>query len=305
VIPTYNRRDILLQMLRTLEHQSVPPDRYEVIVGVDGSTDGTVEALQALRPPYRLEWRYQENAGAVAAVNAAGRLARNEVLIIMGDDQLCTPNLIAAHLEAHERLGVVLVQGDYPLAPGHDRTGASMLYERSRRNALREMAGGLTEPWHIWGGNFSLRRSTFLAMGGADQTFRDYGAEDTDIGLRAAAFGARMVVEPRALSYHLHRVNRSRYGQQAFSEGRSVVRLARKHGLSLRAFRGAEIRGPLDRLVQRGWRWSPSAMARVGRLLTFTLGVADLSRIRPAQITAARVVRRFYRVGGLTSEAAR
>jgi GT2 family glycosyltransferase len=292
-------------MLRTLEHQSVPPDRYEVIVGVDGSTDGTIEALQALRPAYRLEWRFQQNAGAVAAVNAASRLARNEVMIIMGDDQLCTPNLIAAHLEAHERFGVIVVQGDYPLAPGHDRTGASMLYERSRRNAARDMVAGGAEPWHIWGGNFSLRRSTFLAMGGADETFREYGAEDTDIGLRAAAQGARMVFEPRALSYHLHRVNRRRYGQQAFSEGRSVLRLARKHGLGVQAFRGAEIRGPFDRLAQRGWRWSPTAMARIGALLTYALGVADLTRIHPVQIAAARGVRRFYRVGGLTTEADR
>ncbi|TMF22688.1 MAG: glycosyltransferase, partial [Chloroflexi bacterium] len=41
-MPTFNRREILLQTLASLERQSVEPSRYEVLVCVDGSTDGTI-----------------------------------------------------------------------------------------------------------------------------------------------------------------------------------------------------------------------------------------------------------------------
>jgi hypothetical protein len=43
-------------------------------------------------------------------------------------------------------------------------------------------------------------------------------------------------------------------------------------------------------------------MERIGRLTTVGLRAADLVKVRPAQIAAARLVRRFYRVGGMTSE---
>src|SRR6266851_1490321 len=93
-----------------------------------------------------------------------------------------------------------------------------------------------------------------------------------------------------------------RYGQHAFSEGRAVVRVARKHGLDLEAFSGGTLRGPFDWCAARGWRWSSGAMDRLGRLLTTGLETADLVKVRPAQVFAARLVRRFYRVGGMTRE---
>ena len=304
-MPTFNRREILLQTLASLQRQSVSPSRYEVIVCVDGSTDGTVEALAMVRPPYSLRWVVQRNRGAVFAANAAARLARNDVVIILGDDQLASFDLVAAHLEAHQRLGTILVQGDYPLAPGHDREGASMLYERSRRAAMEQAVAGGSVFWHMWGGNFSIRRATWEAIGGFDETFADYGADDTDLGMRVAAQGIPFVFEPRALTYHQHRVNRRRYGQQAFSAGRAAVRTARKHGVRLEDFRGAVLRRPIERWVQRGWQWIPAAMRGIGGLLTFMLGVADALRVRPLQLTAARLVRRFYSVGGVATELSR
>lgn len=280
----------------------MPPERYEVIVGVDGSTDGTVVALAGLRLPYRLRWFYQPNRGAVAAANGAGRRASYDILIVLGDDELASPDLIAAHLEAHERHGPVLVQGDYPLAPGHGRCGASLVYERSRRAAMSALVANGSVSWHVWGGNFSIRRLTWLAIGGWDETFREYGGDDTDLGLRVAALGIPFVYEPRATAYHMHTVSPLRFGQHAFSEGRAVVRVARKHGLALEAFSGGTLRGPFDRSMAWGWRWNSGAMDRLGRLLTTGLATADLVKVQPAQVFAARLVRRFYRVGGITRE---
>ena len=135
-----------------------------------------------------------------------------------------------------------------------------------------------------------------------DETFREYGGDDTDLGLRVAALGIPFVYEPRATAYHMHTVSPLRFGQHAFSEGRAVVRVARKHGLALEAFSGGTLRGPFDRSMAWGWRWNSGAMDRLGRLLTTGLATADLVKVQPAQVFAARLVRRFYRVGGITRE---
>ena len=47
VIPSFNRRDLLEQCLHSLETQTLAPDKFEVIVVDDGSTDYTAEWLAA------------------------------------------------------------------------------------------------------------------------------------------------------------------------------------------------------------------------------------------------------------------
>jgi GT2 family glycosyltransferase len=50
VIPSHNRRDRLAETVRALGQQTLEPARYEVIVSLDGATDGS-EAMRS--PPVR------------------------------------------------------------------------------------------------------------------------------------------------------------------------------------------------------------------------------------------------------------
>src|SRR5919197_2378685 len=302
VIPTYNRRAILMRSLEALETQTVPFRRFEVIVGVDGSTDGTIESLKGMTPPYSFRWVTQANRGPAGASNQAARIASGDVLVFLDDDQLSTPGLIAAHLDAHERLGDVLVQGFYPLAPGCDRQGASLMYERWLLAALAPVDREHPSTPHIWSANISLRRSTWAAVGGLDEAFREYGGEDTDFGIRVAARGLPVVFEPRALSYHVHKVTYVQVRNQAYSQGRSLVRLARKHKVPVDAFSGGALDRRLDRVVAASWGWAPRLMDYLGRGLTVPLWFADLSEVRRAQLTTARLLHRYYKVGGIAVE---
>jgi len=54
VIPTYNRREYLRACLESLARQTASPEEFEVVVTVDGSTDGTIEMLASLPTPYAL-----------------------------------------------------------------------------------------------------------------------------------------------------------------------------------------------------------------------------------------------------------
>lgn len=303
VIPTYNRRAFLLQTLESLERQTASGDAFEVVVGVDGSTDGTVQALERLDPPYLLRWVDQRNGGPAAATNAAARIARHEVLIFLDDDQLAAPGLVEAHLRAQQRLGDVLVQGFYPLAPGYDRRGASLLYQRSFISTFAPVDHAHPTTAHVWSANMSLRRATWAAVGGLDETFREYGGEDTDFGVRLARDrGVPVLFEPAALSYHLHSVSYRATRRQAFSAGRSLVRLARKHGVAMDEFSGGALDRRIDRAVQAAWILSPGGMDLLGRILVAPLVLADLARVRPAQLAAARLLHRYYKVGGIAIE---
>lgn len=303
LIPTYNRCQILLQTLDSLRHQTLPLERYEVIVAVDGSTDDTVEALRQYHPPYQFRWIYQPNGGCASACNAAARLAQHEVFVFLDDDQLASPQLLATHVRSQEGRPV-LVQGFYPLAPGYAWRGASIVYEGSYLRSLAPTDRAHPSTAHIWSANISVTRETFQRVGGFDESFREYGGEDTDFGLRVAGLGIPVIFEPEALSYHQHDVSYASVRRQAFCTGKSLVRLARKHDLALSSFSGGEPDRDIDRRVGLVWRRSPRLMEALGRTLTLGLLMADAVRLRPAQVTLARLVRRYYTVGGIALESA-
>src|SRR5512147_2046093 len=86
IVPTYQRCDSVARLLRALAQQTLAPEEYEVIVGIDGSNDGTREMLETFSASYRLRYVWQPNRGRAAACNAAIRLAEGDVLVILDDD---------------------------------------------------------------------------------------------------------------------------------------------------------------------------------------------------------------------------
>jgi glycosyltransferase involved in cell wall biosynthesis len=302
LIPTYNRCSFLVQTLTSLQSQSIDHERFEVIVAIDGSTDDTVQALERFKANYPLRWIYQPNQGSAAASNTAAREARHEVLIFLDDDQIASPDLVAVHLEVQQQQGPALVQGFYPLAAGYDRRGASLIYQHWLERSFAPLDRQHPITPEIWSANISLTRDLWAQVRGFDEGFRDYGNEDTDFGIRVAAIGVPVVFEPRALSYHLHRVSYGAARRQAFSGGKSIVHLARKHSLPIDGFIGGPIDHGATRRLASAWRTAPRAMDALGRTLIASLWAADLLRVRRLQLMMARVLHRYYKVGGLALE---
>ena len=74
VIPTYNRQPILEKCLKAMENQVLRPDStvegYEIVLVDDGSTDGTVEWIQAGADEFPHVALYeQDHEGAAIARN--------------------------------------------------------------------------------------------------------------------------------------------------------------------------------------------------------------------------------------------
>ena len=101
VIPTRQRREPLRRALRALATQTAPAETYEVVIAVDGSTDGTEEMLAGLDAPFALRTVEGPRRGRAAACNAAIAAASGEVLIVLDDDMEPVPELIERHRRHH------------------------------------------------------------------------------------------------------------------------------------------------------------------------------------------------------------
>ena len=201
IVPVRDRRDLLTRTLEALRAQTYPPDRFEVIVVDDGSTDGTAEAAEAAAGPLDLRVERRERAGAVAARNHGAAVARGEVLAFTDSDCRPAPGWLAAVVAALETADAV--QG---------LTLADPTMHRGPLHRTVEAGGdaGLFDSC-----NLALRTEAFRAVDGFDPAFArrirvprspgqvHYGfGEDTDLGWRIIRSGRRLAFEPQALVHH-------------------------------------------------------------------------------------------------------
>src|SRR6266545_2159750 len=86
IIPTYQRSSSVARALRALAPQTFSPDRFEVIVSIDGSSDATREMVAQFPAPFDLRCIWQPNRGRAGACNAGILAAKGELLVLLDDD---------------------------------------------------------------------------------------------------------------------------------------------------------------------------------------------------------------------------
>jgi glycosyltransferase involved in cell wall biosynthesis len=100
VIPTYERMDVLPEVLAALAGQRQAPP-FEVVVVDDGSRDSTGGFLSGYRGPVDLKVLRQQNRGPAAARNAGVAAAGGELVAFLGDDTVPAPDWLSTHVAAH------------------------------------------------------------------------------------------------------------------------------------------------------------------------------------------------------------
>ena len=91
IVPVYNRQDTIVDSLRSLLVQTVPPS--EIIVINDGSTDDTKARIEDIGVEFeergiRFLYKYQTNAGKAAALNRGIQLAGNNWIAFNDSDDI-------------------------------------------------------------------------------------------------------------------------------------------------------------------------------------------------------------------------
>lgn len=107
LLPTYNREMLLREALPSALSQSLSD--VEIIVVVDGSTDGTIQYLKSINRP-NLVLIYQENRGLCASLNRAMSAAKGAFLQILNDDDRLPRNsseILSGFLTTHPDFGAV------------------------------------------------------------------------------------------------------------------------------------------------------------------------------------------------------
>jgi glycosyltransferase involved in cell wall biosynthesis len=239
VVPTHQRRDSVVRLLGALRDGGLAPEQFEAVVVIDGSTDGTADALAALSLPFPLRVIQQSPAGGAArARNAGAAAARGELLLFMDDDIEPLRGCLAEHVRAHEAHRAASID-EAPLvlvgAPIPVRSAADGFHERAIWGWWEQQFERLGSPGHRWryddvySGVLSMPASLFAAVGGFETGLPSSCRDDSEIGLRLIARGARVAFSRAAGGLHHETRDRARLIERKIAEGQADVMLATLH----------------------------------------------------------------------------
>ncbi|HEX5431320.1 MAG TPA: glycosyltransferase family A protein [Bryobacteraceae bacterium] len=248
VVPTFNRRELVKRAVESLFAQTFPAGQFEVIVVVDGSEDGTADALREMKAPCRFTVVEQPNGGLAAARNAGARVAEGELLLFLDDDMLCVPKLVEAHVEAHHKAPRTVGFGCILLSPESPPSVAAECFNRELGAFyLRQKASdadAVEDLEHVFG-NSSLRRKLLKEAGGFDASFKM--REDLELWVRLAAMNVQPHYVERAVAYQYYAKTGADLIRDSEAFAVADVMFARKHP-------GQRQHGQL-RLLERTPRW--------------------------------------------------
>lgn len=203
-ISTMDRADALARCLAAIGRGRVRP--REIVV-VDQSDDDRTERVVRDHAATGMPVRYERTAprGLGASQNVAIRSATSTFVAVTDDDCIADERWLEVVMRSFASDPALdVVTGRVLALPAEgERTWPVSLRESTTRTLFERHA----RPWDVGSGNnFTVRRSTFLRIGGCDERLGPgspaKGGVDMDLFYRLLRAGARIRYEPDAIVRH-------------------------------------------------------------------------------------------------------
>ena len=206
VISTLGNHDGLRRVLESYEHQRDVAAAFEVVVVADAAEPVIEEVEAAARGrPYGARIVRGGRAGLSANRNRGLAEARTALVMFTDNDTLAEPDLVAQHLDWHERYPEpeVAVLGHVRWASEIDVTPFMRWLDRGIQFDYPNIQG-IEAGWgRFYGANVSLKTEFARRVGGFDEERLPYGYEDLEYAYRADKMGLRVLYNRKAVVQHL------------------------------------------------------------------------------------------------------
>jgi glycosyltransferase involved in cell wall biosynthesis len=234
-IPCRNgAKELPFTLSNLLEHSSYPADRFEVLIGDHGSTDGTAAVVEAwsggpthvarIPVPFTGQNRAQVR-------NCLIRAARGEILVFIDHDILVSDDFLKEHVLVHREFpGALVAAATYGKGPfkqelEHLLDQLDLTHISSRPEVLEAHAdfrdarlgshlsfmiedsreiSSLVVPCRLfWSCNISANRRDIDECGMFDERYEGWGIEDDDFAHQFYSQNRQLVFSRRPWAFHV------------------------------------------------------------------------------------------------------
>jgi glycosyltransferase involved in cell wall biosynthesis len=265
VMAAYNAGAYLTPAIRCLLAQTYT--RLQIIIVDDGSTDGSIDALEDVRDS-RIQLHRQQNGGRPAAMNRALDLACGEFYTVLDADDLCHPERVekqVAALQEHPHVAAVFCGHDIVM---DERRLAPIVWAKGPEQCQADIAR-FTMPGHD---PTAMYRMSAVAGLRYDEGLKY--VEAYDYVMRVGERLPMMVIPDALYSYRVHVASITRHDPRKRME---MVRVALRRAYERRGLRlpaelaeGAPVTGRLrnrdhDNNLAASFMESVLSLRRCGR----------------------------------------
>lgn len=210
IIPTFNRKEILVREIESVVASSYPPDKLEIIVIDDSCSDGTYEYVSKKFPIVKII-RNPHEKGLAGSRNVGISASHGDFIFVLDDDNILDKSTI------RELVDVMIKDDKIGIA------GPGMYYYKSpkriwcmgiRRNYMTSITKFLYRDKEIsydlddlidsedFPNAFMIRRDLIDRIGFFDEKTFLIHYDEADFGRRAKNAGYKIVCIPRAKIWH-------------------------------------------------------------------------------------------------------
>lgn len=235
IIPTYNRKELVIKTLASIENQTYPKKRFEVIVVDDGSTDGTKNMILNLKKTTQIDISYfrQSNKGPAAARNLGIKNSKGDYLYFVDDDIELSPVCLEEHMKSHEKEDVAVL--GYTV--WSDQIDVTDFMKFIAPNGFLFNYGLIKNPQDcgygcFWTNNISIHKHWLKDDMFDEEFYPEKGKpimEDAELAYRLSKKGLRIVLNKKALAYHYHKMEEKIFFERGKLAGQVEVMFYKKH----------------------------------------------------------------------------
>jgi len=255
IIPTRNRADLLQLALQSLQTQTLSAGSFEVLVIDNGSTDNTKQIVTAFQQKLiNIRYFFDSTPGLHVGRHLGMKMAKSDILVYADDDIEAFPTWLEAIASTFQDPDVALVGGkNLPKFESEPPGWIQKMWKKDRHG--NRILGYLSildlgeekkkiNPYHVFGCNFSIRKSILLAARGfhpdsvPQDLIRYRGDGETYISEFIEKEGMLTIYHPKASVYHAvpkERLTLAYFNKRAYNEGisRSFTEFRRKHNIDM------------------------------------------------------------------------
>lgn len=225
IIPTYNRKQQLINCINSIINTTYPKNNFEVIIVNDNSTDDTEEYLKKITQR-NISYYNNIGKGPALARNLGAKMAKGMYLIFIDDDCTIDDNYLWLIDRKTNDFFFSLAGG---IIKNLSITKYSQVLEYMTLFYQKEQNFSNDTPKFLTSNNMICLKTDFIEIGGFDETFFIAGGEDRDLSNRFFAANKNVLFFQDLIVFHHHNLNFKRFFKQQYNYGLGAFLLRAKH----------------------------------------------------------------------------
>ncbi|MCK4298672.1 MAG: glycosyltransferase family 2 protein [Planctomycetes bacterium] len=200
IVAAYNEEAVIAEKVVNCLELDYPADRLEVIIGSDGSTDGTDAAVKSCDDSRVRFFGFAERRGKLPVLQELVEHATGEVLLFSDADILLRPDAVRKLIRHFVDSNIGAVCGELAIVTAPEAQSAESVYWRYEV-MLRFLESRLDSALGASGAIYAVRRSLFPRIP------RHVINDDFVIPMKVRSQGYRVTYDPEAVATYANSAN--------------------------------------------------------------------------------------------------